>query len=59
MIKSYELKTNLIVRIPSLHMPEAHFLYEDQPLPAHILILGLHIYNNFKMLLESGQNICF
>ena len=35
-----------IKRFPGLHMPDAHVLVDDQPVPMHLLDAVLHLYHN-------------
>lgn len=45
----------LFVRPRGLHLPEVHFLVDDEPIPACLFDFGLYMYHNANYLVENGR----
>jgi malate synthase len=60
--KHYALKSTpclLIARVRGLHLPEAHVLYEGQPIPGALFDFVLYFQHNYKRLLANGSGPYF
>jgi malate synthase len=44
----------LMVRPRGLHLPEAHFVVDGEPIPGALLDFGLYFFHNAKALIERG-----
>jgi len=56
--KAYRLKervATLMVRPRGLHLPEAHVLLNDRPIPASLFDFGLHAFHNAAELVRRGS----
>jgi malate synthase len=49
----------LIARMRGLHLPEAHVLYEGQPIPGALFDFILYFHHNLKQLLANGSGPYF
>jgi malate synthase len=49
----------LIARVRGLHLPEAHVLYEDAPIPGALFDFVLYFHHNAEQLLANGSGPYF
>jgi malate synthase len=49
----------LLARVRGLHLPEAHVLYEGQPIPGALFDFVLYFHHNAKQLLANGSGPYF
>ena len=47
--------TTLLIRPRGLHLPEHHFLLNNQPIPAPLVDFSLYFFHNAKCLLDKGS----
>jgi malate synthase len=40
----------MLLRFEGLHLPNAHFLVDGFPMPAHIVTIALYLYHNWQPL---------
>lgn len=46
----------MLLRFEGLHLPNAHFLVDGYPIPAHIVTIALYLYHNWQPLqVPSGS----
>jgi malate synthase len=60
--KDYKLKEQVATLMPrprGLHLPEKHFLVDDQPVSGSLFDFGLFIFHNAKRLLDKGTRPYF
>ncbi len=44
------IATEMLLRFEGLHLPNAHFLVDGFPMPAHIVTIALYLYHNWQPL---------
>ncbi len=45
---------DISVRFEGLHLPNAHFLVDGYPIPAHVVTIALYLFHNWKPLAAVG-----
>lgn len=49
----------MLLRFEGLHLPNAHFLVDGFPMPAHIVTIALYLYHNWQPLQRIGKTPAF
>lgn len=53
------ISTEMLLRFEGLHLPNAHFLVDGFPMPAHIVTIALYLYHNWQPLQRIGKTPAF
>lgn len=47
----------MLLRFEGLHLPNAHFLVDGFPVPAHMVTIALYLYHNWEALQVQSMKI--